>query len=180
MKADSLYGDVLLQGPATPERFDQMPGNGLSFPVGIGRENQAVCLAQSARDRPDALFRLAVNFPDHAKAVLRNHRIALLPQIPDVAVARDDLIVGPEIRADVPGLCRRFDNNDLHGVPATRLARRQDRPETGSEVGAGECRSGVCLVEGYTSRNWLDQRARVRTQSEFHRSRIANHLLVED
>ena len=111
---DAFNGDFLLQGPAFAQRLNQVPGDGFSLAIRVGRQDQRVGVFQGIGDIGNALGRFGVGFPDHFEVVFGVNRAVFRGQIADVSVGGEDFIVLPKVLVDRFGLCRRLDDDKFH------------------------------------------------------------------
>ena len=96
------------------EQFQKVPGDRLTFPVGVGRKHEALCSLQRPRDLVDTSLFLLKRLVDDREVVLGIDRAILLRQVADMAVARQNGEPFAQILVDGLGLGRRFDDNDVH------------------------------------------------------------------
>ena len=90
-----------------------MPGDGLSFPVGVGGQIDFVALLGLLLQRGDELL-LVLHFNIvRFEAVLDVHTDLALGQIPDVSHGRHHFIAGTEIFLDRFGLGRALHNHQV-------------------------------------------------------------------
>jgi hypothetical protein len=117
---DGVEGDALdrdaLQGPLLVQRLQHVPGDGLALAIRVGGENQLLGALDRLGDLRDALAAAAVQFPDHAEIGLGIHGAVLRGQVANMAERGQDLVALAQILVDRLGLCRRLDDEDLHGL----------------------------------------------------------------
>ena len=100
-----------------------MPGNGLSFAVGVGGQDQLVGRSDGIGDLAHDLAGSAIHVPVHGKVLVGLHRAVLGRQVAHVAVGREHFVAGAEILIDRLGLGDQFDNDNVH-----ERSLRQRRP----------------------------------------------------
>ena len=91
-----------------------MPGDGLAFPVGVGREDQLVGILDRVGNFLDDFLRLTIAVPVHFEVILRFDRPILGGQIAHVPVGCDDLVTAAQVFVDGLGLGSRFNDDDVH------------------------------------------------------------------
>ena len=108
--------DVFAQCLLLLEHFQHMPGNGLTFAVRVGGEDELVGAFDGIDDVLDALLGLGVHFPGHGEVVVRLHRPILGRQVADMAEARQHLVARAKVLVDRLHLTGGLNNQDVHGV----------------------------------------------------------------
>ena len=120
MEDDSANVDAF-QGLALSQNFLDVPGNGLSLAIRIGRQDQRIVAFEGFSDIIDAFFSLPVHLPRHIEIVIGTHRAVLRRQVTHVAIARKYVIIGTKILIDGLRLGRRFNYDNCHGGAAKSL-----------------------------------------------------------
>ncbi len=111
---DNAIDALVLEQLLALQNFVDVPGDGLAFPVRVGRKDHAVGGPNRAADVAHPLGGLRVDFPAHGEIVVRIDRAVLGRQIPHMAERGVDLIVLAQIFVDGLGLGRRLDDHDFH------------------------------------------------------------------
>ena len=96
-----------------------MPADGFTLAVRVSREDEFVGMLERGNNVFEMLFRPARHLPLHLKIIVWQNRSVLAGQITYMAVRRQHLIIIAKVTIDRFGLCRRFNNNDFHGVSYT-------------------------------------------------------------
>ena len=120
MEDDSANVDAF-QGLALSQNFLDVPGNGLSLAIRIGRQDQRIVAFEGFSDIIDAFFSLPVHLPRHIEIVIGTHRAVLRRQVTHVSIARKYVIIGTKILIDGLRLGRRFNYDNCHGWAAKSL-----------------------------------------------------------
>ena len=141
------------------QHLQHVPGDSLALAVGVGGQDDAVGALGGVGDIAEALCGLGVHIPGHGEVFVGPYGAVLGRQIADMAVARQDRIVGPQVFIDGLGLGRTLDDDDVHlgsrgRWPGFRFGSRKvgcapppcqrgpnaHRPEAASSPVAGDCR----------------------------------------
>ena len=96
------------------EHFQDVPGDGLAFAVGVGGQDQLVGALHGAGDVLDLGLGAGIDVPGHGEIVVRLHRAVLGGQVADMAEAGQHLIAAAQILIDGLGLGGGFDDEDVH------------------------------------------------------------------
>ena len=91
-----------------------VPGNGLAFPVRVGRQDHAVGRFHRPADVAQPLGGLGVDLPAHREIVVRVDRAVLGREVPHMAERGVDAVVLAQIFVDGLRLGRRLDDHDFH------------------------------------------------------------------
>ena len=91
-----------------------LPADRFPFAIRVGGENDAVGLLRDLGDLAQALGRLGVDLPGHGEVVVGQDRTILRRQVADVTVGGQDRVVRTEVLVDGLGLCRAFDDDEIH------------------------------------------------------------------
>ena len=91
-----------------------MPGNGFTFAIRIGCENDAIAVFQRFDNIGKAFGGIAIHLPRHCKVFVGTNRAILGWQVPHMTERGQNLIVRAQIFIDGFSLGRRFDNDDVH------------------------------------------------------------------
>lgn len=89
-----------------------MPGNGFTFAIRIGCENDAIAVFQRFDNIGKAFEELLL--PRHCKVFVGTNRAILGWQVPHMTERGQNLIVRAQIFIDGFSLGRRSDNDDVH------------------------------------------------------------------
>jgi hypothetical protein len=92
-----------------------VPGNGLSLPIRVGREDQLVGALQCIGDILDPFLRLWVHFPGHGEVLVRADRPILGRQVADMTEAGQHPVTGAQVLVDRLHFAGRLDDEDVHG-----------------------------------------------------------------
>ncbi len=109
---DAPHGFVAQQ-IALLEDFAQVPGDGLAFPVGVGRQIERVRLGGGLGDGLDVPLVFIDELVFHGEAALGIDRAFLGHQIAHVAVGGQNLVIRAQIFFDRLGLGGRFDDDQI-------------------------------------------------------------------
>jgi hypothetical protein len=104
---------LVLERLLLAQQFDQMPGDGFAFAVGVGRQDQGVGLPELLGDGVDVLGVLVDHLVLHLEAARRIDRAVFRHQVAHVAVRGQDFVVLAEILLDRLRLGRRFDDDQV-------------------------------------------------------------------
>ena len=83
-----------------------MPADRLALAIRVGGEDQVGVVLQRIGDRFDMLFAVRSNLPQHVEPIVRIDGSVLGWQIPDMAVAGQNRVIGPEILINCFGFSR--------------------------------------------------------------------------
>jgi hypothetical protein len=114
VEGDPLDLEVLFQGLLLLEDLQDVPGDRLAFPIGVGSEDQFVRRLDGVGDFFEYFLGLSVNVPVHRKVVVGLDRPVLGRQIANVPEGGDDLVAAAEVLVDGLGLGGRFNDDDVH------------------------------------------------------------------
>ncbi len=110
---DFVEYDAPRCGGVEPEHLGQVPGNGLSLAVFIGREPYGLGLRRGLTEAVDNLLLFVGNFVNRRKISVYVDAEALGFQVADMPVAGHDLEVRPKEFLDSFCLRGRFDNDKI-------------------------------------------------------------------
>ena len=94
VEGDALDLDVFLQRLFVVQDLQDVPGNGFTLAIGVGRQDQLVGFFDRFGDFPHDFLGLAVNVPMHGEIVVGLHRAVLRRQVAHMPVGCDDLVAG--------------------------------------------------------------------------------------
>ena len=119
---DHPLNGLVLHGALGAQDVQDVPGDGLALAVGVGGQDDAVRGLGRLGDLRQALGGLGVDLPGHGEVLVRADRAVLGRQVADMSVARQDLVVRPQVLVDGLGLGRALDDDEVHAVPWGPLA----------------------------------------------------------
>ena len=120
---DTAYGLALPSGG-----FEDVPGDRLALPVGVGREVDAVRVLAGGLDLRDDFALVLRHLVPGAELAVGVHAKLVLREVPDVSHGCLDGVAAAKEAADSGRLRRRLDYNQIVsrcGVPASRADRRR-------------------------------------------------------
>ena len=103
-----------LQRLSPVEHLADVPGDGLTFPVRVGREIQVIGAAQRLGDVLDPRLGPGVDLPVHGEVGLGTNRSVLRRQVADVPVAGQHGEARTQVLVDGFCLRRGLDDDDVH------------------------------------------------------------------
>ncbi len=110
-------GGVFLDRLAFAQGFFEVPGDRLTFAVGVGGEDQLVVILQSVGDGLDVFAAVRAHFPGHLEIVLGVDRAVLRGEVAHMPVGGQHGVTRAEILVDRLGFGRAFDNDNGHENP---------------------------------------------------------------
>ena len=115
---DGVEGDALdglvLERLLPVQGFQDMPADGLTFAIRVGRQDQTIRRFHCRSDIGQAFGRLGIDLPFHREVVVGPDRSILGRQVADMPVGRQDRIVRAQVLVDGLGLGRALDDDDVH------------------------------------------------------------------
>ena len=105
---------LVFERSAALQLFKKVPGNGLAFPVRVGRKVERIGALQRCGDLFDPLGSVLVQFPGHGKVFIGAHRTVFGRQIAHMTETGQNAIVLAQVLIDGFRFGRRFDNDNIH------------------------------------------------------------------
>ncbi|MNH91561.1 hypothetical protein D3C73_441280 [compost metagenome] len=96
------------------QEIENVPGNGFTFAIRVGRKKQAVGAFYGIGDVLHAFLRRAVDLPGHFEILIGKHGAVFRGKIADVAKGCENLITRAQILIDRLGFGGRFYNDNIH------------------------------------------------------------------
>ena len=103
------------------EHLQDVPGDRLALAIGVGRQNELVRVFDRPGDLVQALLRLGIDLPDHAKIGIRLDRTGFGRQVANMAERGQNFVALAEILIDRFRLCGRLHQYKIHVNPMIYL-----------------------------------------------------------
>ena len=113
VEGHTLDDHTLLDEFLIVQHLEDVPGDGLAFPIGVGCENEFFGALHSGGDLFHRLFGV-IYLPVHDEVVVGLDRAILGGKVANVTERRDHFKVRPQVLVDGFGFGRRFDNHNVH------------------------------------------------------------------
>ena len=96
------------------KHLEDMPGDGLALPVGVGGEDQLARPLDGLGDLVEPFGGLGLDVPMHLEVLVRQDRAVFRGQVAHMPVRREHAVAWPQVLVDGLGLGWQFDDDDVH------------------------------------------------------------------